>query len=46
MPDNIRPLAQIIARINAAHKAHKISLAQWGRLVAAAIREFRETTNV
>lgn len=37
----IRPLARIIARLNAAYKAGTISAAQWGRLVVSAIGEFR-----
>jgi hypothetical protein len=42
--NDTRPLARIIARINAAYKAGKITAAQQARLVAAAIGEFRETT--
>lgn len=42
--DHIRPLARIIARINAARKAGKISAAQQARLIAAAIGAFRETS--
>jgi hypothetical protein len=41
MSDNIRLIARIIARLNAAHKAGKISERQWYTLVAAAIGEFR-----
>ena len=41
MNDPLRPLARSIARLNAAHKAGRISAAQWGRLVAVAIGEFR-----
>ena len=41
MPDKHAHIARIIARLNAAHKAGTISLAQWSRLVAAAIGEFR-----
>jgi hypothetical protein len=41
MSNHARPLARIIARINAAYKAGRISASQWGRLVAAAIGEFR-----
>jgi hypothetical protein len=38
---HIRPLARIIARLNAAYKAGTISFAQWGRLVSAAMGEFK-----
>jgi len=41
MPDKHAHIAHIIARLNAAKKAGLISLAQWGRLVAAAMGEFR-----
>jgi hypothetical protein len=39
--DDHRSLAAIIARLNAAYKAGTISVAQWGRLVACAISEFK-----
>jgi hypothetical protein len=41
MNDHLYYIARIIARLNVHRKAGKISLAQWGRLVAAAIGEFR-----
>lgn len=38
----IRALARIITRLNAHHRAGRISQEQWYRLVAAAITEFQE----
>jgi hypothetical protein len=34
-------LARIIARLNAAYRAGKISAPQWGRLVACVMGEFK-----
>jgi len=41
MPTKHQQIARIIARLNAYYKAGRISAAQWGRLVAAAIGEFK-----
>ena len=40
MTDKIRRISRIIARLNAAHKAGKISFAQLARLVACVLAEY------